>query len=299
MTDAGSGVATVRANVSTVTTGQTAVALVAGSYSVGGVSYNYRSASVTANAVLAEGAKAYTITATDVAAKPGDPGRVASRSQHPTDSRTSNHECGHRRPPALGDTSPYLLLSYRPRPAAGWRVCGPTSCCVTQSAAATRLRSQWANTAVLPLARQLVGRTTDRHPRSEPPASVTVLQTARHHRTLGTLPARSVAGHCQPHDRTPRRRPPTGRQHFRRETPSRSSAHRLLGGAPTSSWRSRSRSHPPRRASAPHRWPPCSRPPPRSLPGDSGGRGRPRRRRRPRFQTRSHPRSRDTRPGRS
>ena len=67
VTDAGSGVATVRANVSTLTTGQAAVALVAGSYSIGGVSYAYRSASLTANAVLTAGAKAYTITATDIA----------------------------------------------------------------------------------------------------------------------------------------------------------------------------------------------------------------------------------------
>lgn len=62
-----SGIATVTANVATVTTGATAVALVAGSYTVGGVAYNYRSASRTANAALAEGAKAYTITSTDVA----------------------------------------------------------------------------------------------------------------------------------------------------------------------------------------------------------------------------------------
>ena len=63
-----SGIATVRANVSTVTTGQTAVALVPGAYSVGGVAYNYRSASITANAALAAGAKAYSITSTDNAA---------------------------------------------------------------------------------------------------------------------------------------------------------------------------------------------------------------------------------------
>jgi hypothetical protein len=52
--------------VSTVTTGQTAVALVAGS-SIGGASYNFRGASVTANAALAAGAKTYTVTATDTA----------------------------------------------------------------------------------------------------------------------------------------------------------------------------------------------------------------------------------------
>ena len=70
VTDGGavpSGVNTVTANVSNVTTGQTAVALVAGSYSVGGVSYTYRSASQTANAVLSAGSKSYTVTATDVA----------------------------------------------------------------------------------------------------------------------------------------------------------------------------------------------------------------------------------------
>jgi hypothetical protein len=71
VTDAGcspSGIATVTANVSTLTTGSTAVALAAGSFSVGGVTYNWRSASITANAVLAAGAKTYSITSTDNAA---------------------------------------------------------------------------------------------------------------------------------------------------------------------------------------------------------------------------------------
>jgi hypothetical protein len=63
-----SGIATVRANVSTVTTGVVALNLVAGAYSVGGVAYNYRSASTTANAVLAAGATLYSITSTDNAA---------------------------------------------------------------------------------------------------------------------------------------------------------------------------------------------------------------------------------------
>jgi hypothetical protein len=63
-----SGIAGVRADVSNVTTGSTAVPLVAGSFSAGGISYGYRSATLTANAVLAEGAKAFTVTATDNAA---------------------------------------------------------------------------------------------------------------------------------------------------------------------------------------------------------------------------------------
>ncbi len=68
VTDAGCGISTVRANVGTITTGLTAVSLVLGTYTVGGVSYNYRSSSRTANATLAEGPQAYSITSTDSAA---------------------------------------------------------------------------------------------------------------------------------------------------------------------------------------------------------------------------------------
>jgi hypothetical protein len=60
-----SGLATVKANVETVTSGQTAVALVAGTYTAGGVSYNYRSAALTASSILAEGARTFNVTATD------------------------------------------------------------------------------------------------------------------------------------------------------------------------------------------------------------------------------------------
>jgi hypothetical protein len=67
VTDPGSGasgVATVTADVSSIKAGSTSVALVAGSYSVGGVSYGYRSASITADAKPA-GTYSYTIRATD------------------------------------------------------------------------------------------------------------------------------------------------------------------------------------------------------------------------------------------
>ena len=70
VTDQGSpssGLSIVTANVSTVTTGATAVALVAGAYTVEGVSYNYRSALRTATNPLAAGSKAFSVTATDVA----------------------------------------------------------------------------------------------------------------------------------------------------------------------------------------------------------------------------------------
>jgi hypothetical protein len=65
--DAGSGVATVSADASSITTGATSVSLSAGSWTIRGVTYGYRSALLTANGTLAEGAKALTVSATDVA----------------------------------------------------------------------------------------------------------------------------------------------------------------------------------------------------------------------------------------
>jgi hypothetical protein len=62
-----SGVASVSADVSAVTTGATSVPLSAagGPFTAGGVTYAYRSTLQTANAVLGAGAKAFTISATD------------------------------------------------------------------------------------------------------------------------------------------------------------------------------------------------------------------------------------------
>jgi hypothetical protein len=62
-----SGTASVTVDASNFTTGATVVSLVAGSYSASGVSYNYRSASLTAGASLTQGAKPFTVTATDKA----------------------------------------------------------------------------------------------------------------------------------------------------------------------------------------------------------------------------------------
>lgn len=61
-----SGVATVTANISAIKAGSTALALTAGSYSVGGVSYGYRSAALAIDAKPA-GTYAYSIRAVDVA----------------------------------------------------------------------------------------------------------------------------------------------------------------------------------------------------------------------------------------
>ncbi len=62
-----SGVSKVTANVSSITSGSTAVALSGGSFSAGGVTYNYRSAALTAGSTLAAGSYSYSLTLTDVA----------------------------------------------------------------------------------------------------------------------------------------------------------------------------------------------------------------------------------------
>ncbi len=62
-----SGVASVKADVHSITSGQTGVTLVAGSYEADGVAYNYRSAELTANSSLGSGSKAYTFELIDKA----------------------------------------------------------------------------------------------------------------------------------------------------------------------------------------------------------------------------------------
>jgi hypothetical protein len=59
------GVSSLTADVSGLTTGQTAVALSSGSYTVDGQSYNYRSAQLTAKATLTAGSKSFTVSLTD------------------------------------------------------------------------------------------------------------------------------------------------------------------------------------------------------------------------------------------
>jgi hypothetical protein len=74
VTDTGnpaSGISTVTSNTSNVTTLATSTTLSSGSFSIGGLSYSHRSASLTANAVLAAGTYNYAVTSTDVAANSG------------------------------------------------------------------------------------------------------------------------------------------------------------------------------------------------------------------------------------
>jgi hypothetical protein len=60
-----SGVSTVTADVSSTTSGASSTALAAGSYSIAGASYGYRTASLTANASLAEGTYSFALTSRD------------------------------------------------------------------------------------------------------------------------------------------------------------------------------------------------------------------------------------------
>lgn len=66
-----SGTTSVAANVSSITAGHTAVALTGGSYTAGGATYNYRSATQTAASSLTAGSYSYTITSTDNAGNAG------------------------------------------------------------------------------------------------------------------------------------------------------------------------------------------------------------------------------------
>jgi len=61
----GAGVGSVTADVSTVTVGQTAAPLVGGSWTVGGTTFNYRSAVLTADDPLVAGAAPYEVTVSD------------------------------------------------------------------------------------------------------------------------------------------------------------------------------------------------------------------------------------------
>jgi len=111
VTDTGnpaSGVSSVTANVTSVTAGQTAAALSAGSFSAGGVSYNRGSAGLTAGASLTEGTKTYSLTSTDVAGNSGTQSSfsVVVDNTAPTaaDVQTTNHAGGTAGKPETGDT---------------------------------------------------------------------------------------------------------------------------------------------------------------------------------------------------
>jgi hypothetical protein len=66
-----SGISTVTADASSLTAGATSLALTSGSWTIEGVSYNYRTALQSADAGISEGSKAFSVTATDNASNSG------------------------------------------------------------------------------------------------------------------------------------------------------------------------------------------------------------------------------------
>lgn len=169
VTDQGSpssGVATVRADVSTVTTGATAVALVAGSFTVEGVSYNYRSALQTASNPLAAGTKAFSITATDVATnattQPGFSVTVDNTAPSASDVQTVNGGATTGR----AETGDQLVLTYSEpvdpyRILAGWTGASTTvTLRLVHNGGGDRVQVRnAANTATLPLGTVFLNRT--------------------------------------------------------------------------------------------------------------------------------------------
>jgi hypothetical protein len=108
-----SGISTVTANASAITTGQTAAALAAGSFSIGGAAYSYRTANLTANASLAAGTYNYSLTSKDAAANGGTQSgyTVIVDNSAPTaaDVQTTNKTGNIAGRPEIGDT---LALSF-------------------------------------------------------------------------------------------------------------------------------------------------------------------------------------------
>src|ERR687893_196291 len=72
-----SGVASVTANVSALSSGETAAAMPGGAFSFGGTGYGHRSAALTANATLAACSYMQTITSTDVAGNSSGAGNAS------------------------------------------------------------------------------------------------------------------------------------------------------------------------------------------------------------------------------
>jgi hypothetical protein len=113
ITDTGnpaSGIASATSNTSTVAAGQTASALTSGSYTVNGVSFNYRSALLTADAVIAQGSKAWSIASADNASNSATTNSTVSvdnTGTASTDVQATNTSGGTAGLPEAGDTLTY------------------------------------------------------------------------------------------------------------------------------------------------------------------------------------------------
>jgi hypothetical protein len=108
-----SGVSTVTANVSSLSAGQTALALASGSFPIGGTTYGRRSAAVAADAVLTAGSKTYSLTSTDVAGNNGTQSgfsaTVDNTAPTASDIHATNKAAGTAGRPEAGDLVTYTF----------------------------------------------------------------------------------------------------------------------------------------------------------------------------------------------
>ncbi|HWA53700.1 MAG TPA: hypothetical protein VG816_05960 [Solirubrobacterales bacterium] len=159
-----SGINTVKANVSNLTSGQTAVTLTSGSYSVGGVSYNYRSAALTGG-TLSAGSKAYSLALTDKAGNASsEEFSVTVLSSFAASSfATNNVSGGNEGRPEKGDTAVFTFSS-PPLPGSivsGWSGAAPVSvtATITQSSSNDTLTVSSANLGTVELKGNYVSKT--------------------------------------------------------------------------------------------------------------------------------------------
>ncbi len=133
-----SGVASVKANVSAIASGQTAAALSTsgGPYTVDGVSYNYRSAQLTASSV-ATGAKSYKLTLADSAGNSAESAEysvtVAANTAFKGSGFTTDNGSGSEGTPEKGDSVIYTF-NKEPDPysiVSGWNGSGTKSVTVS------------------------------------------------------------------------------------------------------------------------------------------------------------------------
>jgi hypothetical protein len=152
-----SGVSSATANVTALTTGQSASALTAGSYTAGSTTYNYRSGSLTANSSLAAGTKSYSLALADAA---GNTGSAASLSvvvdntaATASNVQTTNKTGGTNGTPELGDT---VTLTYSEQVEPNSVLTGWTG---ASQNIVVRIDNNVANSTLLPLGTVRLGRT--------------------------------------------------------------------------------------------------------------------------------------------
>ncbi len=108
-----SGIAGITANAGTLTTAQTAAALSAGPFTIDGVAYSHRSATLTANATLAAGTYSYALTSKDLAGnsrtQSGYTVIVDNTAPTAADIQTANKSGGTAGRPELGDSITYAF----------------------------------------------------------------------------------------------------------------------------------------------------------------------------------------------